>query len=439
MTFTFNVFSTSFLSGTLLPLFLFSFPVVALNILAAQRRQVMQANLSSMYVSTLKRLFKATFKTPSRHSDSVQLSSLELFEARKSFYQKHATIRSKPQIIHIAGTKGKGSTVELIAAGLRSHSSKVGIFTSPHLHTARERVKIGTQLISQNDLTRLGNEVLDCMSDISWVVFFDMFLLLAMRYFDEQDVKYVVLEAGIGGRYDSTNYIDTPAAAVITSISLDHQALLGDTIEQIAWQKAGIIKPHGHVFTSAAQNPIALEIIRQHCVDVHAYLHVVPVVPIDIDTAATVVIPAEVGDAATATATATATTTTQSACTSAESTPTTTTTTTTVQMQNVCLAKAVLDHLHIDAVGMKNFYWPCRMETFQVPVDYTDNDRSTNININEGHAELRRQQQLLYGSPESSSSSTSSNSYQPTTTVILDGCHNEHRLIPPPPPPLSCS
>ena len=196
MTFSFNVFSPNSLLGTLLPFALFSFPIVALNILAAQRRQAMQANLSSMYVSTLKRLFKATFKTPSRHSDSVQLSSLELFQARKTFFQQHATIRSKPQIIHIAGTKGKGSTVELIAAGLRNHSPKVGIFTSPHLHTARERIKIGTQLISQNDITRLGNEVLDCMSEIPWVVFFDMFLLLAMKYFDEHAVKYVVLEAG---------------------------------------------------------------------------------------------------------------------------------------------------------------------------------------------------------------------------------------------------
>ena len=118
----------------------------------------------------------------------------------------------------------------------------------------------------------------------------------------------------------------------------------------------------------------------------------------------------------------------QSTTTPAECTPTTTATTT-VQMQNVCLAKAVLDHLHIESSGMKDFYWPCRMETFLVPVDYTG---TNNNDINEGNAELRKQLQQLYGSPgvpstSSSSSSSSSSSYQPTTTVVLDGCHNEHR------------
>jgi dihydrofolate synthase/folylpolyglutamate synthase len=241
------------------------------------RRYTLQASLNDMYASTLKRLFKATFKAPSRHSDSVQLSSPELFAARKAFFQKHATIRrTSPRVIHVAGTKGKGSTVEYIAAGLRKNG-KVGVFTSPHLHTARERIKIGKQLISQWDMVRLGNEVTTCMASVPWAVFFDLLLVLAMRYFNEQEVEFVVLEAGIGGRFDSTNFIDTPAAAVITSISLDHESLLGESVEQIAWQKAGIIKPRGDVFTSAAQDPVALEVFRKQCAEVNATLHVVPV------------------------------------------------------------------------------------------------------------------------------------------------------------------
>ena len=235
--------------------------------------------MNDMYASTLKRLFRATFKAPSRHSDSVQLSSTELFEARKRFFQEHAKIRrTAPTVIHVAGTKGKGSTVEYIAAGLRKgvKNGKVGVFTSPHLHTARERIKVGKQLISREDMVRLGDEVSSCMAPVPWAVFFDLFLTLAMRYFDEQEVECVVLEAGIGGRFDSTNFIDTPAAAVITSISLDHQALLGETIEQIAWQKAGIIKPRGNIFTSAAQHPVALDVIRKQCVEVGATLHVIP-------------------------------------------------------------------------------------------------------------------------------------------------------------------
>lgn len=169
--------------------------------------------------------------------------------------------------------------MEYIAAGLRKSvkDGNVGVFTSPHLHTARERIKIGKQLISKEDITRLGDEVLDRMSSVPWAVFFDLLLALAMRYFDEQEVEFVVLEAGIGGRFDSTNFIDTPAAAVITSISLDHQALLGETVEQIAWQKAGIIKPGGNVFTSAAQDPVALEVFRKQCTEVNATLHIIPV------------------------------------------------------------------------------------------------------------------------------------------------------------------
>jgi folylpolyglutamate synthase/dihydropteroate synthase len=85
------------------------------------------------------------------------------------------------------------------------------------------------------------------------------------------------VETGIGGRYDSTNFVESPAVSVITSISLDHQAMLGNTIAEIAWQKAGIIKNNGHVFTAATQDPRALEVFRQECEEKNATLHVVPV------------------------------------------------------------------------------------------------------------------------------------------------------------------
>jgi len=328
---------------------LFGLSVVASSFLNTHRRLSMQTTTSTLYVETLRKLFYATFKAPSRHTDSVVVSSTELFHARKAFFDEHAGLtRTNPRVIHVAGTKGKGSTVEYIAAGLR-RASTVGVFTSPHLHTARERVKVGTQLISQADVVRYGDEALSLMAAVPWAVFFDKLLLLAMRYFDAQDgLEYLVMEAGIGGRFDSTNFIATPAAAVITSISLDHQALLGDTVAQIAWQKAGIIKAGGHVFTSAAQDPVALDVFRARCAEVDATLHVVPA---DRDRVASLV-PLR-GDHYS------------------------------VQVQNACLARAVLEHLNVDPAGMRDFYWPCRMETFAVPVP------SRHV------------------------------------TVVLDGCHNE--------------
>jgi Mur ligase middle domain len=239
---------------------------------------------SSSYMSTLRRLFKVTVKAPSRHSDGTALSTNDLFTLRKDFFKNVCSragdgrLLQKAKIIHIAGTKGKGSTVEYISAGLRQGcKGKVGTFTSPHMHSARERIKIGTKLISEADMTRLGNQVLEEMSNISWAVFFDHLVALAMKYFSEQNVEYIVMETGIGGRYDSTNFIDNPAVSVITSISLDHQQLLGETVEKIAWQKAGIIKRNGHIFTPATQEPSVMEVFRKQCEEVNATLHIVPV------------------------------------------------------------------------------------------------------------------------------------------------------------------
>lgn len=236
--------------------------------------------IDAQYMTTLKKLFKFTFKAPSRHSGS-ELSSLELFQLRKAFLLKNcfdSPVLRRAKIIHIAGTKGKGSTVEYISAGLRhSNKRRVGVFTSPHLHTARERIKIGTNLISKEDVVRLGERALAQMASVTWAVFFDILIVLAMNYFREQEVDYIVMEAGIGGRYDSTNFIDTSEVSVITSISLDHQALLGETIEEIAWQKAGIIKRNGNVFTSEAQEAVVLDVFRKQCVEMNATLHIVPV------------------------------------------------------------------------------------------------------------------------------------------------------------------
>lgn len=96
-------------------------------------------------------------------------------------------------------------------------------------------------------------------------------------HFGNKKTDWLVLESGIGGRYDSTNFFDNPSACVITSISLDHQALLGESLEQIAWQKAGIIKPKSHVFTPNTQKESVLEVFRKECRKMDATLHEVDI------------------------------------------------------------------------------------------------------------------------------------------------------------------
>ena len=146
------------------------------------------------------------------------------------------------KIIHIAGTNGKGSVAMYMAAALEANGFRTGLFTSPHLITIRERIQVNRELISEEDFTRLAENVLSVeMPDEYTPTFFDICLAAALLYFKEQDCDYVVLETGLGGRLDSTRGISqTPVVGVITAIGLDHTAILGDTIEQIASEKAGI-------------------------------------------------------------------------------------------------------------------------------------------------------------------------------------------------------
>ena len=230
------------------------------------------------YISVLSRLFKAV-KAGSRHKGNP-FTTEELFHARKDKFDeiyRGTQISKSCKVIHVAGTKGKGSTVEFISSSLIENGKNVGIFTSPHMHTARERIRVGRNMISQEDMVRYGEEALRSVGCHPWAVFFDLFLAASLRYFDDKNIEYMVVECGIGGRYDTTNFVESPAACVITSISLDHQQLLGETVEEIAWQKAGIIKPNTHVFTPISQLPSVIQVFRDQCEKVSATLHVVPV------------------------------------------------------------------------------------------------------------------------------------------------------------------
>ncbi len=149
--------------------------------------------------------------------------------------------------IHVAGTKGKGSVCALITSILTQAGYKVGLFTSPHLHSVCERVRVGLEPISTSEYAALVGEIWPAVESVGQdgeyggVTFFEMLTGLAMAHFKNVGADFQVLEVGMGGQLDSTNIV-MPEVSVITSISLDHVNVLGDTIEKIASAKAGIIK-----------------------------------------------------------------------------------------------------------------------------------------------------------------------------------------------------
>ncbi len=144
--------------------------------------------------------------------------------------------------VHIAGSKGKGSTAANVDSILRAAGMRTGFYSSPHLHTFRERIRIDGQLIGQQDVVRLLEQCKPAIEAVPGITTFEIMTVLALLHFAQQQVDWVVLEVGLGGRLDATNVV-TPAVSVITPISLEHTALLGDTLGQIAREKAGIIKP----------------------------------------------------------------------------------------------------------------------------------------------------------------------------------------------------
>lgn len=170
-------------------------------------------------------------------------------ECTKALLARLGNPERELKIIHIAGTNGKGSVCMYIAGMLRSLGLNTGVFTSPHLIRENERIRFNYELISDEDFTDCFEKVhraeLELLNDgFGQISYFDFFVGIAMLYYAMKKPDVVILETGLGGRLDSTNAVESPVMTVITSISLDHVAILGDTVEKIAAEKAGIIK-HG--------------------------------------------------------------------------------------------------------------------------------------------------------------------------------------------------
>lgn len=177
--------------------------------------------------------------------------------------------QEKLNIIHVAGTNGKGSTCSFISTILVECGYKVGLYTSPYLETFTERIRINNENIPEEkvaNIISLIKEKIDIMikEGYEYPTEFEIVTAMAFYYYFIENTDYVVLEVGLGGRYDATNVIDKSLVSVITSISLDHTGILGDTLEKIAYEKAGIIKENGTVFVYNQTNRVK-NIIKEVC------------------------------------------------------------------------------------------------------------------------------------------------------------------------------
>ena len=164
-------------------------------------------------------------------------------------------------IIHVAGTKGKGSTSALCAAALQAAGYKVGLYTSPHLEDYVERIQVDGRPISHEQLAELVEEIKPAVAQIPYLTTFEITTALAFMAFGKYGVTAAVFEVGLGGRLDATNIV-TPKVSVITSLSYDHTAVLGNTLTLIAGEKAGIIK-EGVPVVSSLQKDEALEVLER--------------------------------------------------------------------------------------------------------------------------------------------------------------------------------
>ncbi len=180
--------------------------------------------------------------------------------------------RKLPPVIHVAGTNGKGSTVAFMRAILEASGCRVHVYTSPHLVRFNERFRIAGKLVSDEAL-RTALEECERANGNTPITVFEMETAAGFLLFSRNPADVLLLEVGLGGRLDATNVIDKPLASIITPVSMDHLEFLGDTIEKIAAEKAGIIK-RGVPAVIAPQNPAALAVIERQAHKVRAPLKV---------------------------------------------------------------------------------------------------------------------------------------------------------------------
>jgi len=188
--------------------------------------------------------------------DSLEISSMKLGIERVETLDALLGYPSKQfGSVHVAGTNGKGSTTTKIAKALHENGKKVGLYTSPHISTYHERVQVNGKAISEENADRILKKIVDASPFA--LSYFELLTLLAFCYFSEERIDFAVFETGMGGRRDATNIIQ-PVLSVITSIEMDHMPYLGHSLEAIAKEKAGIIKPGVPVLIGPHVKPLSV-------------------------------------------------------------------------------------------------------------------------------------------------------------------------------------
>jgi dihydrofolate synthase/folylpolyglutamate synthase len=193
--------------------------------------------------------------------DMLQMHKIKLgLDAMLSFLDSVGRPEKKLKFVHIAGTNGKGSVCASLSEMLVRGGYRVGVYTSPHLSSVRERFRIGSEYISEEKFADLGTRICEILGQ-EQITYFEFTTALGLLWFSESNVDLALLETGMGGRLDATNIV-TPLVSVITSVSMDHEAYLGNTLAAVAGEKAGIIKA-GIPVVSGAIDPEAVAVIRR--------------------------------------------------------------------------------------------------------------------------------------------------------------------------------
>jgi dihydrofolate synthase/folylpolyglutamate synthase len=189
-------------------------------------------------------------------SDDFDLDRMEAFVSRlEDPHLQYPTV-------HVAGSKGKGSVSALTASALQAAGYRVGLYTSPHLKDFEERMQVNGRPISRQELVDLLDEIRPVIESLEYPTTFEIMTALGFLHFSRKEVDLAVIEVGLGGRLDSTNVV-SPAVAVITALYLDHVSILGDTIQEIAAEKGGIIKPGVPVVVAPQAAPAAVQVLRR--------------------------------------------------------------------------------------------------------------------------------------------------------------------------------
>lgn len=213
-----------------------------------------------------------TYPEACRFLDDLQMHKIKLgLEAMRAVLAELGSPEKRCPAIHVAGTNGKGSVCTMLRTMLSSAGYRTGLYTSPHLSSVRERFRIDDRFIGESEFTRLLERVRRSLGRDK-ITYFECTTALAFSWFADSACDVVILETGMGGRLDATNVV-VPLLSVITTVSLDHEQYLGDTIEQIAFEKAGIVKAGIPVVSGVTESP-AREVIEWTCVERAAPLSV---------------------------------------------------------------------------------------------------------------------------------------------------------------------